>query len=526
MIMSRLLYALLLCLLGTTLGCADGDDSQLDLSTQAVSMSFDEQHRPQYHFSPPEQWMNDPNGMVFYDGEYHLFYQHYPDSNVWGPMHWGHAISTDMLSWEHMPIALYPDELGYIFSGSAVVDWENTSGFGDGTTPPLIAIYTYHEPVKAQDSERTDFQYQGIAYSLDKGRSWTKYDGNPVLDNPGIRDFRDPKVMWFEEGQKWIMTLAVKDRISFYSSPDLKSWSFESDFGIDLGGHGGVWECPDLFKLPVSGEGEEKWVLLVSINPGGPAGGSATQYFVGEFDGSSFLLDPAFAPDVTPVDDEERSVWIDYGPDNYAGVTWSDIPDTDGRRLFIGWMSNWMYSQVVPTTVWRSAMTIPRELRLEKRAGSYRLLSKPVAEMRYIMDEPEDMTLGISDGVQIDDSLYVLDIGGEDLGGLKLVVSNGEGEMVSIELKDDNLIFDRTQSGIVDFHDGFAAVHKAPLEGLSPQRLQVFVDLSSVEVFVNDGAVVMTELTFPTSAYNHVGIEGEFDTAMVNAISGIWGSKM
>ena len=525
-IMSRLFFVFFVCLLGAALGCTEEGDIPMDLSTQAISMRFDEQHRPQYHFTPPEQWMNDPNGMVYYDGEYHLFYQHYPDSNVWGPMHWGHAISTDMLNWEHMPIALYPDELGYIFSGSAVVDWENTSGFGDGSTPPLVAIYTYHEPTKAEDPDRTDFQYQGIAYSLDKGRNWTKYEGNPVLDNPGIRDFRDPKVMWFEEGQQWIMTLAVKDRISFYSSPDLKSWSFESDFGIDLGGHGGVWECPDLFKLSVSGSTEEKWVLLVSINPGGPAGGSATQYFIGDFDGSNFTLDPAFAPDVTPENGEERSVWIDYGPDNYAGVTWSDIPESDGRRLFIGWMSNWMYSQVVPTTVWRSAMTIPRELRLEERAGSYRLISRPVAEMRYIMDEPKDITLSVSEGITIEDSLFVLDIGGENLSGLVLTLANDIGEIVTVKLSEHNLLFDRTQSGIIDFHDGFAAIHQAPLEGLQAQRMQVFVDLSSVEVFVNDGSVVMSELVFPNEVYDRITLEGEFDTAMVSSISGIWGTDM
>ena len=308
--------------------------------------------------------MNDPNGMVFYEGEYHLFYQHYPDDNVWGPMHWGHTVSQDMVNWKHMPIALYPDELGYFFSGSAVIDWQNTSGLGTVDNPPMVAIYNYHEPVGAEDPDRTDFQYQGIAFSLDKGRTWTKYDNNPVLNNPGIRDFRDPKVMWFEPTQRWIMTLAVKDHISFYSSPDLISWTHESDFGLEVGGHGGVWECPDLFALQVDDSDEVKWVLLVSINPGGPAGGSATQYFVGEFDGASFIMDPSFAPQVTPPagSDEERAVWMDYGPDNYAGVTWSDVPDSDGRRLFIGWMSNWSYSQVVPTTVWRSAMTVPREL--------------------------------------------------------------------------------------------------------------------------------------------------------------------
>ena len=519
------LFIITLGLFGLLSGCNEPGEQAAELNLEMVSMAFDEQHRSQYHFTPPQQWMNDPNGMVFYEGEYHLFYQHYPDSNVWGPMHWGHAISTDMVNWEHLPIGLYPDELGYIFSGSAVVDWGNTSGFGDGAEPPLIAIYTYHEPVKAEDPDSKDFQYQGIAYSLDKGRTWTKYEGNPVLDNPGIRDFRDPKVMWYEEKQKWIMTLAVKDKISFYSSPDLKEWSFESDFGEGLGGHGGVWECPDLFKLPVTGTDEEKWVLLVSINPGGPAGGSATQYFVGEFDGSTFSLDSSFAPEVTPVDGEEQAVWIDYGPDNYAGVTWSDIPESDGRRLFMGWMSNWTYAQVVPTTAWRSAMTIPRELRLHKRAGSYRLSSKPADEMQGIMDQPVDVFAKVRSELVIDDSLFALDLGGENLEGLRLKISNNAGEFVSIAIENDQLLFDRTQSGITDFQESFAGVHAAPLEGLVPERVQVFVDLASVEVFLNDGAVVMTELVFPNRPYNMISLEGNIDSAMMRSVASIWNAE-
>ena len=240
--------------------------------------SYHEQHRPQMHFSPPGQWMNDPNGMVYFEGEYHLFYQHYPDSNVWGPMHWGHAVSTNLVNWENLPIALYPDELGYIFSGSAVIDWNNTSGFGKDNHPPMIAIFTHHN----MDQEKAGgdrYQVQSIAYSLDKGRTWTKFADNPVISNPGIKDFRDPKVIWHEESARWIMVFAVKDRVHFYTSTNLKEWSFASEFGASDGNHGGVWECPDLFPLKTS-EGETKWILLQSINPGGPNGGSATQYFV------------------------------------------------------------------------------------------------------------------------------------------------------------------------------------------------------------------------------------------------------
>ena len=220
---------------------------------------YTEQYRPRFHFSPDSMWMNDPNGMVFYEGEYHLFYQHHPHSNVWGPMHWGHAISTDLIHWEHLPIALYPDSLGTIFSGSAVIDWNNSSGLGTSGQPPMVAIFTHHNQNLAdQGSDR--FQYQSLAYSLDKGRSWTKYQGNPVLENPGIRDFRDPKVIWHGESEKWIMALAAQDRIMFYSSPDLIHWTLESAFGENTGAHGGVWECPDLFPLVY--EEEEKLSLI------------------------------------------------------------------------------------------------------------------------------------------------------------------------------------------------------------------------------------------------------------------------
>ncbi len=217
---------------------------------------YGEQHRPQFHFSPEQMWMNDPNGMVFLDGEYHLFYQYYPDSTVWGPMHWGHAVSSDMVHWQHLPIALYPDTLGYIFSGSAVVDWNNTSGFGSTEKPPLVAIFTHHL-MEGEKAGRTDYQHQSIAYSTDKGRTWMKYEGNPVLPNTRkIKDFRDPKVMWDEGSKQWVMALAVLDHVEFWGSPDLKKWAHLSDFGKEFGSHGGVWECPDLFPITVEATGD------------------------------------------------------------------------------------------------------------------------------------------------------------------------------------------------------------------------------------------------------------------------------
>jgi fructan beta-fructosidase len=251
---------------------------------------YKEKHRPQYHFSPKNNWMNDPNGMVYHDGEFHLFYQHYPDSPVWGPMHWGHAVSTDLLHWRHLPIALFPDSLGYIFSGSAVVDNENKSGLGTGETSAIIAIFTYHNS-KLQKKGINSYQSQGIAYSIDKGRTWIKHSKNPVLENPGINDFRDPKVFWHNFTEKWIMVLAVNDRVHLYSSPNLLDWDFESEFGDKAGTHDGVWECPDLFQLQVGESDEMSWCMLVSINQGGPNGGSATQYFTGKFDGHKFTPD-------------------------------------------------------------------------------------------------------------------------------------------------------------------------------------------------------------------------------------------
>ncbi len=298
------------------------------------TLSFKELYRPQFHFTPQEKWMNDPNGLVYHNGIYHLFYQYYPEDIVWGPMHWGHATSKDMMHWKHKNIALYPDDLGYIFSGSAIIDKNNSSGFGSVDNPPMIAIYTYHEP-KGEKAGRTNFQTQGIAYSIDNGESWTKYKGNPVIENDGIKDFRDPKVFWHEASKKWILILVAGDHAKIYASGDLKSWNYLSDFGKNQGAHGGVWECPDLFKLKVEGTDEEKWVLLISINPGAPNGGSGTQYFIGDFDGEQFTSN------------QKEFKWIDYGTDNYAGVTYNNTLNEE--RIFIGWMSNWNYATDTPT---------------------------------------------------------------------------------------------------------------------------------------------------------------------------------
>jgi fructan beta-fructosidase len=332
--MKKLLLSITLLATILLYSCSQTNQNQADTKP--------EQYRPQFHFSPKAHWINDPNGMIYYKGTYHLFYQYHPESSVWGPMHWGHTTSKDMVHWEEQPIALYPDSLGYIFSGSAVVDVNNTSGFGKNGQVPLVAIFTHHNP-KLEKIKPEQTQYQSLAYSLDEGKTWTKYARNPVLKNPGITDFRDPKVRWYEPKKKWILTLAAKDRVAIYSSPDLKTWSKESDFGSDAGAHGGVWECPDLF--PLKHNGKDVWVLIVNINPGGPNKGSAAQYFLGDFDGKNFK---AYS---------KQTKWLDYGTDNYAGVTFSNTGD---RTILMGWMNNWQYAREVPTPNWRGATTVPR----------------------------------------------------------------------------------------------------------------------------------------------------------------------
>lgn len=477
-----------------------------------------EQHRPQFHFSPMAHWMNDPNGMVYHNGEYHLFYQYYPDGNVWGPMHWGHAVSTDLTRWQHLDIALYPDSLGYIFSGSAVVDRNNTSGFGTKENPPLVAIYTYHHPEQEKEG-RIDYQTQGIAYSNDNGRTWKKYDKNPVLKNPGIKDFRDPKVFWHGPTGQWIMILAVLDHVQLFRSPDLKQWEKVSEFGVDQGSHGGVWECPDLFPLVV--DGKEKWVMLVSLNNGAPNGGSGTQYFIGSFDGKVFVNE----------NPKEKILWIDFGTDNYAGVTWSDVPQHDGRRLFIGWMSNWNYANVVPTTVWRSAMTIPRELKLAQTPAGTRLVSVPVAELKGLRgkeqhweDKEISAPLDLSNAIT-QTGLYevIIDFNPGIKQGFALELSNGVGEKLFISFdKESNLLsIDRNQAGNHSFSEKFAGTHKAPreMEG-AIQSLHLFVDHSSIELFIDNGLTVMTELMFPSEIFNRLTLHPDAkDSVNVKSIS-------
>ena len=457
-----------------------------------LSDTFDtgnrEKFRPTYHFSPLYGWMNDPNGMVYKDGEYHLFYQHNPYGSKWGNMHWGHAISKDLINWEHRPDAITPDALGTIFSGSAVVDTDNTAGFGAGA---IVAIYT-------QNSDR---QVQSIAYSTDNGRSFTKYENNPVLTSDA-RDFRDPKVFWHKETQRWIMLLAVGQEMQIFSSSNLKDWAFESSFGEGQGAHGGVWECPDLFELPVDGTNEKKWVLLCNLNPGGPFGGSATQYFVGTFNGKEFANESP-----------SQTKWMDWGKDHYAAVTWSDAPDN--RRIAIAWMSNWQYANDVPTSQYRSPNSVPRDLSLFTVDGETYLQSAPSPELLKLRDISKKRsfkvngTRTIKDMIAGNEGAYEIELTIEnqyaDVIGFRLYNDKGEEVDMQYDMKEKKFSMDRRKSGDVGFNENFPMLTWTAIEsGKDELKLRLFVDKSSVEAFGDGGRFVMTNQVFPSEPYTHI----------------------
>jgi sucrose-6-phosphate hydrolase SacC (GH32 family) len=628
------------------------------------SEGYREPFRPQFHFTPERNWMNDPNGMVFFEGEYHLFYQYNPHGNKWGHMSWGHAVSRDLVHWEHLPLAL-PEENGImIFSGSAVIDWKNSSGFGVDGKPPMIAIYTGHTP-KRQD--------QRIAYSNDRGRTWRKYESNPVLD-VGMADFRDPKVFWHEPHQRWVMVvaLATEKKVHFYTSGNLKQWKYAGEFG-PAGATGGLWECPDLFPLTIEGEaGVKKWVLIVNINPDGPAGGSGCQYFVGNFDGSRFVSDPAATsqaeyipngklladfeegsysawkregdafgekpasgtlPRQQPVsgfrgkslvnsyhdgdrshgtlispefeisagyvsfligggahagetcvnllvdgkvvrtatgDERERlawkawdvrdlrgkaatiqvvdrhsghwghinldhvlladeparpaaddTLWAEYGPDFYAAVSWSDMPDQ--RRVYLGWMSNWSYAEAVPTSPWRSAMTVPRALGLRRTPSGLRLTQQPVSELnklranaplkftggsfveaaRWLEQQKELPTL-------LDIEITLAEVSGKSPFNLSIHTAKDELTTIAIDPSRHRLSVDRSRSGQTTFHRAFVGKHEAPVSFDADQwNVRVLLDTSSIEVFAQDGALAMTELIFPSSKHRRLSLDAK-----------------
>ncbi|MGA8596905.1 MAG: glycoside hydrolase family 32 protein [Bryobacteraceae bacterium] len=468
--------------------------------------------RLQYHFTPPQNWTNDPNGLVYYEGEYHLFYQFNPFGDRWGHMSWGHAVSRDLLHWRDLPVALAEENGIMIFSGSAVVDEHNSSGF---CTPKgsdlscLVAIYTGHT------SER---QTQNIAFSDDRGRTWTKYKGNPVIDLH-LKDFRDPKVFWYEPERKWVMVCSLPDqhKVRFFASHDLIHWNGLSDFG-PAGATGGVWECPDLFELPVEGDRGSRWVLIVNINPGGVAGGSGTQYFVGKFDGRAFTKEAS----------DSEALWMDYGKDYYAAVSYFGNRPGDNRRIMIGWFSNWQYANDTPEKGWRGAMAIPREVSLYRSADGIRVEQTPVRELASLRRPLQSNATGreIAEGKQLEIEItYAKNASGRF--GLRVFQGTSNFTEIGIDRSKPALYIDRSHSGIVNFSKFFAGRQEAPLPAGEPVKLDILLDRSSVEVFADDGKVTMADRAYPSDADQHVrlfsgGVEPTIESLRVWRIESVW----
>jgi fructan beta-fructosidase len=474
--------------------------------------------RPELHFTPPCGWMNDPNGLVFYAGEYHLFYQcysggyaigeRYNDPLKWGPMHWGHAVSRDLIHWVHLPIAIAPLErlqngevVGMAFSGCAVIDWANTAGFNRGDEPAMIALYTQCDTVPMGN------QRQGLAYSLDHGRTWQQYSGNPVLPNPNKVDFRDPKVFWYEPSKSWVMLLAAKDQILFYRSPDLKNWDYLSSFGcrngIGQGARGEPWECPDLFELPIESTAgfnvlKSRWILLVSVAKNAANGGSGTQYFIGHFDGTIFVNDLA----------SDATLWLDYGRDYYAAVSWEAHPKNATERIVLGWMSNWDYAQDVPAVDYRSAMAIARQLTLVQTKTSLQLRVLPVEQLGEKLEPHAEVELRNKSitVVQLNQIMSKIRLSAYEIRirfeatkqlhvGFKICKNDSYETIVGFDGTLRKVYIDRTKSSLFQFSGDTGVAHSAPLRPVDRCiSLRLIVDLTSVEVFANDGNVCLTDL--------------------------------
>lgn len=454
-----------------------------------------EYYRPLYHHTPSYGWMNDPNGMIYKDGEYHLYYQFNPYGSKWGNMHWGHAVSRDLIHWEELEPAVRRDSLGHIFSGNSVIDRGNTAGFGEDA---IIAIYTSH-------GERDGRQYevQSLAYSLDNGRSFEKYEDNPVLAPfDGLKDFRDPKL--FRDGDCWKMIVSADKEMRLYKSSNLKEWEFLSGFGEGMGAQPCQYECPDLFELPI--DGGTKHVMLMNINPGCIWGGSATEYFVGDFDGSGFVS----------ADDPHEAKWLDYGKDHYAAVT---ISNTGKRVIAIPWMSNWQYANDTPNMQYRGANALPRELSLYKKDGKYYVAADVVKEVRALRqgDEPLGNATGSKEFLGKGSEAFEieLDITPGVATKAGVVLSNAKGERLTMSIEDGKFVMDRTESGLTDFSERFPLATWAPLslcEG-GTYHLDIFVDKSSVEAFLDGGRIAMTNLVFPTEAYSNISLVSEGEEA-------------
>ena len=468
-----------------------GTEEPTDPKEPTTPTGYNEQYRPQIHFTPAKNWMNDPNGMVYVDGTYHLFYQYNPQGNGWGNMSWGHATSTDLIHWKEQAVALTRDELGDIFSGSAVIDKDNTAGFGAGA---MVALYT----------SASGAQQQSLAYSTDGGVNFTRYSGNPVIKN-NDDNLRDPKVFWHADSKQWVMALAKgwAKGVELYGSSDLKNWHHLSTFVINLPGRPNFqWECPDLIQFG------NKWVLIVSVNPGGPILGSGMMYFVGDFDGKEFKADALDYP-----------LWLDYGMDNYAGVTWSNTGD---RRIMIGWMNNWNYAGDVPCSPWRSAMTLPRELKLTELSGKPLLCSPVVSEIDRIAGSWQNVgtTIDAKDAYQLRLTLNL-----DKNSTVTLSNSQDERYVIDINASARTLTAHRTAaSGKTSFNGSFSIPSmQAPLnvEG-DKVTIDFFVDRSSVEIITKDGTMSMTNLVFPQSIYNQLSVTGADCEMQMRPLSRIW----
>lgn len=467
-----------------------------------------ETYRPVYHHTPVYGWMNDPNGMFYKDGVYHLYFQYNPYGSMWANMTWGHSTSTDLTHWTYEGTAIVPDAWGAIFSGSCVVDKDNTAGFGKGA---VVAFYT-----SAKSTPWGDIQSQSMAYSLDNGKTFIKYEHNPILTSTE-RDFRDPKVFWYAPGKHWVMMLAVGQEMQIYSSGNLKEWKKESSFGAMQGAHGGVWECPDLVEVAVEGSKEKKWVLICNLNPGGPFGGSAAQYFVGSFDGKKFVNE-------SPT----QTKWLDWGKDNYATVTWSNAPA--GRCIALGWMSNWQYANNVPTTQYRSANTLARDLTLYRVGGELYLKSKPSPEIKKARAEEKKIpTFEVKGNYEVASLLadnkgaYEIEMAIENKGTSKIDFSlmNEKGEKVAMyyDVVRKQFVMDRSASGIVGFSRDFPAVTVAPVRNTDQIHLRLFIDRSSVEAFGEEGEYVMTNLVFPAEPYNRMVFSSDKGSYIVKSMN-------
>ena len=481
-------------------------ESSLCWEKMSLSDTFDmtnrEKFRPVYHHTPAYGWMNDPNGMFYKDGVYHLYFQHNPYGSTWGNMTWGHSTTTDLVNWNYEGLAIKPDAWGAVFSGSAVVDYDNTAGFGKNA---VVAFYT-----SAKSSPWGDTQSQSMAYSLDNGKTFVKYAYNPVVTS-SKRDFRDPKVFWYAPDKHWVMILAGGQEMDIYSSKNLKDWKYESSFGAKQGAHGGVWECPDLVELPVEGAKEKKWVLICNINPGGPFGGNAAQYFVGTFNGKKFVNE-------SPT----QTKWMDWGKDHYATVTFSNAPG--GRCIALGWMSNWQYQTVLPTLQYRGSNTIARDLTLYRQDGELLLRCTPSPEIEKArMQKVSVPSFKVSDSYDLasllegNDGAYEIDMTIKNSGASKIMftLSNNKGEKVNMyyDIMRKQFVMDRSESGKVDFSVDFPAVTVAPVYDTDNIRLRLFVDRTSIEAFGEGGKFVMTNQVFPTEPYNKmsfVSVRGNF----------------